>query len=149
MPTQYFEDIQVDRRTERGRYTVSADEITEFATKYDPQPFHIEEEVAESSHGELIASGLQTLCIANKAVVDAFRRDIASVAGLGIEDLRWKTPVRPGNTLTIHQTIEDKRISETDPSTGVVSERVTVTNDRGDLVLQYNNAYLVERRDED
>jgi acyl dehydratase len=57
----YFEDIEPGTKSSFGRYEVTRDEVIEFATKYDPQPFHLSDEEAAKTHfGKLAASGWHT-----------------------------------------------------------------------------------------
>lgn len=142
---RFFEDIPVGEPTELGRHTVTESEITEFARQYDPLPFHTDpDDAVETIHGELIASGYHTLCIANRIVVDEFRTDVAAVVGFGIDDLKWHAPVRPGDTLVVTAEITDKRPSESRPGLGIVRNEITVTRD-GEPVLTYVTDGMIER----
>jgi acyl dehydratase len=143
----FFEDLEVGYERACGSFGVDENDIVEFASQYDPQPYHLDSEAAaESAFGELVASGWMTLCLSTRLVVDAFRKRVATMGGLGIDDLRWTEPVRPGDTLSVRTEVVDKRISESDPSRGIMRERVTVDNQADDRVLTYLVASLVERR---
>ena len=142
---KFFEDIEVGVPTELGSHTVTAEEITSFASEYDPLPFHTDPEAATGTiHGELIASGYHTLCIANRIVVEEFRTKIAAVVGFGIEDLSWQAPVRPGDELVVTSEITDKRPSESRPGLGIIENEIIVTRD-GEVVLSYRADGMVER----
>ncbi|MFC7157031.1 MaoC family dehydratase [Halomarina halobia] len=148
--TYYFEDLEVGDTFTAGSYTVTKAEIIEFAEQFDPQPFHVDEEAArESLFGELVASGLHTLCISVRLFVTEFVRGeegIANMGGLGMDDLQWHRPVTPGDTLSLR--IE---VLETSPSTShsgrgyVDFERVIHTDD-GERVLSLLSHNIVERR---
>ena len=143
---KYFQGIEVGIPRELGGHTVTAAEITEFAAKYDPLPFHTDPEAAtETIHGGLIASGYHSLCLANRILVDEFRTDIAAVAGFGVDDLTWHAPVRPGDELVVPSEITDKRPSKSRPGLGIVENSVTVTRD-DEVVLSYRTAGVVERQ---
>lgn len=143
----YLEDVPVDETIECGSVTVTEDEITDFGERFDPLAIHTDPSVAaESRYGGLIASGYHTLSLSVRLLVEEVRRDRAVVAGLGIDDVRWHEPVRPGDTLSVSTTITETRISESDPETGVVRESISVTNQDDVEVLTLENYELLERR---
>ncbi|MEF8826056.1 MAG: MaoC family dehydratase [Halapricum sp.] len=97
----YFEDLAVGDTESLGTYTVTHEEIVEFARQYDPQPFHADPEAAaESPFGGLVASGWHTAAMTMRLIVDGFLRKAATGGALGVDELRWFDPVRPGDTLT-------------------------------------------------
>ncbi|QSG06812.1 MaoC family dehydratase [Halapricum desulfuricans] len=97
----YFEDITVGETETFGSYTVSREEILEFARQYDPQPFHVDgEAAAESQFGGLVASGWHTAAMTMRVLVDGFLERAATRGALGVDELRWYDPVRPGDTLS-------------------------------------------------
>jgi len=142
---RFFEDLATNEPEPLGTHTVTEAEIVEFATQYDPLPFHTDPEAAtETIHGELIASGYHTLCLANRILVDEFRTGIASVVGFGIDDLQWHAPVRPGDTLSFTCEITDKRPSKSRPGIGIIRNEITVMRD-DEPVLTYVTDGMVER----
>ena len=91
---RYFEDYPVGEITEFGDYPVSEQEVVEFATRYDPQPFHIDAEAARDTiYGGLIASGWMTASCAMRMMVDHYISPLASMGSPGIDELRWIAPV--------------------------------------------------------
>lgn len=145
--TLYLEDIPVDETIECGSVTVTEEEITDFGERFDPLAIHTDPSAAaESRYDGLIASGYHTLSLSVRLLVEAVRRERAVVAGLGIDDVRWHEPVRPGDTLSVTTTIIETRVSESDPGTGVVRESISVTNQDGIEVLTLENHELLERR---
>src|SRR5687768_17310381 len=101
----YFEDHVVGAVRETGTLTVDEKEIVEFATKYDPQYFHIDKAAAEDSiYGGLIASGWHTAALSMRLLVDN-RTYSAGMGSPGIDELRWIKPVRPGDTLRVRSTL--------------------------------------------
>lgn len=129
---RYFEDLEVGASYEVGRHTVSKEEIIEFAERFDPQPFHVDEEAAASSmFGELVASGLHTLCLSVRLFVTEFVAGddgLANMGGLGMDDLRWHEPVRPGDTLRLEIEVANKRRSRSREDRGYVDFTRTVFN---------------------
>jgi len=98
---RYFEDISVGDTESFGAYTVTREEIIEFARQYDPQPFHVDSEAAaQSPFGGLVASGWHTAAMTMRVLVDGFLAESESRGALGVDELRWYDPVRPGDTLT-------------------------------------------------
>ena len=96
----YAEDLAVGQRFQFGSYEISEEEILRFARQYDPVPIHTDKEAAaKGPFGGLIASGLQTLAIYQRLIVEAMWVRVAGVAGAGVES-RFLIPVRPGMTLT-------------------------------------------------
>ncbi len=145
---RFFEDIQVGESATIGSYTVTRDEIIEFAEKYDPQPFHVDEEAAEESiYGGLIASGWQTLAICMRMLVDELVSDQASMGARGADDLRWIRPVRPGDTLSLTTEVLDKRPSERNPEIGEVDTEIVGYNQNDEAVVRWIALGLVARRD--
>jgi acyl dehydratase len=164
--TLYFEDLTVGDRYEVGEYTVTKDEIITFAEQFDPQPFHTDEEAAkESVFGELVASGLHTLCLSARLFVTEFvqsegggsddanrsssdgsvsRSGLANMGGLGMDDLRWHEPVRPGDTLRVGIEVAEKTVSESHDDRGYVEfERHTYADD---TEVMTSRSYNIVRR---
>jgi acyl dehydratase len=146
MSKLYYGDLSIGEERTLGPWPVTESDIVSFATDYDPLPFHTDPvAAAETPHNGLIASGLQTVCIANRLVVDGFRRDLAVIAGLEIEHMTWSKPVRPGAVLTVESKILDKRLSESNPDNGIVRHEIRVFDQDDAEVLSYVEAMLVER----
>ncbi|SDJ63627.1 MaoC family dehydratase [Natronorubrum texcoconense] len=145
---QYYEDIEIGDTREFGEYTVTADEIVEFAEQYDPQPFHTDADAAEeSAFGELVASGWHTASMCMRLLVDGPIDDRASMGARGVDELRWKRPVKPGDTLTVRTEILDKRVSESDQKRGYVDTHVEGYNQDGDVVVSFIALGMIERRE--
>ncbi len=148
--TLYFEDIEPGATYEVGAYTVTDEEIITFAEQFDPQPFHVDPEAAsESMFGELVASGLHTLCLSVRLFVTEFVQGgpgLANMGGLGMDELRWHEPVRPGDTLTLTVEVVEARPSESRDDRGYVEFVREVTVD-GEPVLSVTSHNIVERRD--
>ncbi len=148
--TLYFEDLELGATYEVGSYTVTKQEIITFAEQFDPQPFHIDEEAAkESMFGELVASGLHTLCLSVRLFVTEFvNRDdgLANMGGIGMDDLRWHEPVTPGDTLTLRISVIEKTPSSSRSDRGYVEFDRRVFTDVGDEVLSIRSHNIVRRR---
>lgn len=146
--TRYYEDLQSEEVFETDGYTVTKAEIVDFATQFDPQPFHIDEEAAqESMFGELVASGLHTLCISVRLFVQDFIKGegVANMGGLGMDNLRWHEPVYPGDTLHVEIELLDKSPSESRSDRGYVDFERTVYSDTQGKVMSITSHNIIER----
>ena len=145
--TNFFEDIEVGSVEEFGHYEVTAEEIVEFASKYDPQPFHLSEEGGKKTHfGGLVASGWHTGSIAMRLICDNMPEESASLGSPGLDELRWSKPVFPGDVLRVRSTIADKRESRSRPEMGTVFIRNEVLNQNDEVVMSFNPIVLFRRR---
>ncbi|WP_408960310.1 MaoC/PaaZ C-terminal domain-containing protein [Natrinema sp. 74] len=144
---QYYEDIEVEEPESFGSISVPKDEIVDFATQFDPQPIHVDEEAArESMYDGIIASGLHTLCLTIRLYSDEFLQDVAFVVGRGLKDVRFLAPVFPGDTLSIRVEVIDKWDSPSDPNWGELEVGITTTNQAGTEVLSLIDPSIVKRR---
>ncbi|MDN7970019.1 MaoC family dehydratase [Burkholderia multivorans] len=131
-----YEDLEVGSTVEIGRYTFEADDIKTFASRYDPQPFHVDETAAQASpFGGLVASGWHTCSVFMGLLVRHLGTDSTSMGSPGIDEIRWIKPVRAGDTITMHQKILDKRVSASKPDRGIVSTEWTGVNGSGETVI--------------
>jgi acyl dehydratase len=155
---KFFEDIQVGDVFEVGRYTFTADNIKAFATRFDPQPFHVDEEAAARSHfGALVASGWHTALAWMRLMIDHRRRmDEAMLArgepvagvgpALGFRDLKWLKPVYVGDIIDYKSEVTELRLSNSRPRFGLMTFRSTGVNQNGEPVLSLISTTFVERR---
>lgn len=144
---RYFEDFKAGDVTEVGPVSVSEEEIVDFATRFDPQPFHIDPEAAKASpFGGLIASGWHTTALFMGMFVRAILLDSASLGSPGVEEIRWTAPVRPGDTLTGRVTVTDVQPSATNPLRGTVFTTNEVFNQNGERVMTLKARGFFARR---
>ncbi|AOK10648.1 MULTISPECIES: MaoC family dehydratase [Burkholderia] len=131
-----FEDLEVGSTTEIGRYTFEADDIKAFAQRYDPQPFHLDEEEGKASpFGGLVASGWHTCSVFMGLLIAKLGSDSTSMGSPGVDSISWLKPVRAGDTITMYQKIRDKRVSASKPDRGIVSTEWIGVNGAGDTVI--------------
>jgi len=143
---RYFEDIPAGERRTLGSHEMTKEAIIEFAERFDPQPFHVDEAAAaHSKFGGLIASGLHTMAVCQRLVTDGFYSEIANVAGLGIDETRFHEPVRPGDRLTTHIEISETRPLEHRDDRGLVVVDQRLDDGGGTTVLTSSALTLVER----
>ena len=141
----WLEDLSVGQEFLSGTHKLTADEIKEFAGRYDPQPFHTDEAAARNTlFGGLAASGWHTAAVTMKLSVQSF--PLASgIIGSGGE-LRWPWPVRPGDTLQVKNEILEIIPSQSKPDRGMVRVKLTTTNQNGEVVQTFSPKLVVFRR---
>jgi acyl dehydratase len=146
----YYEDIEVGVVRRFGSKQVTREEVIDFAAKYDPQPFHIDDEAAANTHfRRLSASGWHTGSMAMRMMVDNMKEhEQAGLGSPGIEDLRWLTPVYPGDTLRCETEVLEKRRSASRPEMGLFKSRLTVFNQHDAPVMTMVSTGLIRVRDE-
>ena len=133
----YFEDLHPGLKFNSVRnYKVTAEEIKQFAEKYDPQPFHLDEAAGESSFFKgLAASGWLTAAIVMRLRVESIKI-AGGMIGAGVEEIRWMQAVRPGDSLRTEAEIQSVRPSSSRPAYGVVRSRTMVYNQRDEVVMR-------------
>ena len=146
--TWAFEDFVEGSIIPLGDKHVSAEEIVEFASEFDPQPMHLDEEAGKASIlGGLSASGWHTCAIYMRLIADAFILDSTSQGAPGIDRIKWKRPVLAGDTLTGTVTVLGKRVSKSRPGLGFVAMRTELTNQQGEVVLELENSIMFLTRE--
>lgn len=147
---RYFEDLEIGSETEFGTYDVTREEVIDFASKYDPQPFHLSDEAAAKTHfGRLAASGWHTAAMTMAVIARHVVEDQqAGLGSPGIDELRWLKPVYPGDTLRVRGKILEKTPSRSRPDMGSFRTETIVTNQDGTPVMTYKSIVLIRRRPE-
>ena len=144
---RYWEDFAVGDVTELGPVTVSEEEMVEFASRYEPQPFHLDAEAGRATpFGGLIASGWHTTALFMGMFVRAVLVDSASLGSPGVEEIRWTAPVRPGDTLSGRATVTQVEPSSRNPGRGTVFTTNEVVNQDGVTVLTMKARGFFARR---
>ncbi|WP_435077125.1 MaoC family dehydratase [Halococcus sp. AFM35] len=147
MAKLHYEDIEVGEVRDLGSYRAPEDELMAFAERYDPQPIHVSEAAArESIHDGIIASGWYTASVCMRLLVDGFLNDAASMGSFGLDELRWRAPVRPGDTITVRNEITDKRESESRDDRGYVENELTAHNQNGEEVVFWRATNIFGKR---
>jgi acyl dehydratase len=142
----YLDDLQAGQRFTSGTYAIDEARIKEFATEFDPQPFHLDEAAAQASIFKgLAASGWHTAAIAMRLLVTGGLPFANGIVGLGGE-ISWPRPTRPGDVLRVESEIVEITPSRSKPQQGVVTVRSTMLNQNGEAVYLFNAKVLVLRR---
>jgi acyl dehydratase len=144
----YFEDFHVGQTHSFGRYEVTRDEVTEFAGRWDPQPFHLSDEAAAATHfGRISASGWHTAAMTMAmTVAEESQHDGGTLGAVGIDSLRWLKPVHPGDVLRVENEVLEARPSSSRPDMGSVRSRITVFNQKDEPVMRFEPIVLYRRR---
>ena len=131
-----------------GSKTVSAEEIVEFASEFDAQAFHLDEEAGKASIlGGLSASGWHTCAMFMRLLCDAFLLNSTSQGAPGVDFVKWKKPVLAGDVLQGRLTILSKRLSRSKPNLGFVNWRAELVNQKGETVFEFQNSCMFLTRE--
>ena len=143
----YFEDFPAGMVAEISGPTLTKESILDFARRYDPQPFHVDETAAKQSiYGGLIASGWQTVSLCMRMICESYLLDAASMGSPGVNEVRWLKPVRPGDTIRLRMTVLEAKPSTSKPDRGTVLHRWEVFNQQGELVMKMEGYGMFRRR---
>jgi acyl dehydratase len=144
---RYWEDFEPGEVVSLGPYDVTREEILEFARRYDPQPFHVDEDAAEGGpFGGLAASGWHTAAMFMRLFVEGILLESASMGSPGVEELRWTAPVRPGDVLTARVRVVEAYPSERRGDRGTVITESTVLNQDDVVVMTMRARGFFRRR---
>jgi acyl dehydratase len=146
---EYFEDLVVGAKESFGSYAVTREEVMGFAARYDPQPFHLSDEAAAETHfGRLSASGWHTCAMTMAMVVEYMKAGAhAGLGSPGIDELRWKKPVYPGDTLRCETQLLEKTRSRSRPEMGSFRKTMTVFNQHDEVVMTFTSIGLIRTRE--
>jgi acyl dehydratase len=141
-----FESFDVGQIQNFGAYEVTEEEIIEFAEKYDPQFFHLDHEAAKQSlFGGLCASGWHTCSMTMAMMVANMDKNGRSLGSPGIDNLRWLRPVYPGDVLSVQMEVMDTRPSKSRPNIGIVVSKVSVSNHKEEVVMEFTSNGIFSR----
>jgi acyl dehydratase len=144
---QYFEDYLVGQVFNSGRLRVDREAIVAFAREFDPQPYHLDEEAARNSiFGELVASGWHTAALTMRLLVESEFRPAGGILGIGLDELSWPRPVRPGDELHVTTEVLDVQPSKSRSDRGMIRVRNTTFNHNDEAVQIFIPKIIVPRR---
>ena len=147
MSERYFEDFRVGDRFRSADLKVVESEIMDYARRYDPQPFHTDPAAARQTFfGGLVASGWYTAAITMRLIAQSDIHIAGGMIGMGVDQLRWPRPVRPGDTLHVEAEVIEVRPSRSRPERGIVRVRNTTLNQNGETVQTMETSLFVPRR---
>jgi acyl dehydratase len=129
----HHEDLAVGKPYAFGHKVVTEAEIIAFGRAFDPQPMHTDPEAAKASPvGGLCASGWHTCAIMMRMVVDGLLGRTASLGSPGVDEVRWRRPIRPGDVLSARYTVQEKRVLASRPDVGIAKVLVELVDARGE-----------------
>ena len=144
---RYLEDFEPGQKFGSGRLPVEPARIKSFATEFDPQPFHLDEDSARGSFFKgLAASGWHTAAMTMRLLVESELKPAGGIIGAGFEELRWPRPVRPGDELHVESEVLEVRPSKSRPDQGVIKVRTTTLNQSNEPVQVFVGNLIVLRR---
>jgi acyl dehydratase len=142
----YLEDLAIGQKFHTGTVTVDPDRVRAFAAEFDPQPFHLDEAAGSSSiFGSLVASGWHTAAMTMRLMVDSEMRVAGGLVGVGVEQIRWPRPVRPGDRLRVEVEVVDVRPSGSNPSRGIVRFKSQTLNQNDEVVMEQVASLIAPR----
>ena len=147
----YYEDLEIGKKSAFGRYQVTREEVLEFARKYDPQPFHLDDEAAAKTHfGRISASGWHT-CAMTMSMMVANMKNVkqAGLGSPGIDNLKWRKPVYPGDTLRVESEVIEKRRSKSRREMGIFKTHAKVFNQNDEVVMEMTSNGLIQVQNQD
>ena len=146
--TTYFEDIIVGTKSRFGHYEVTREEVIAFASKYDPQAFHLDDDAVAVTHfGRLSASGWHTCAMTMAMLVENLKSmDQAGLGSPGLDELRWLKPVYPGDTLRCETEVIEKNRSRSRPEMGSFRSKMAVYNQDDVVVMSFTSIGLIRTR---
>ncbi len=148
MPKRDFEDLIEGEKLDCNDVIFSREDIIDFAKKFDPQPFHTNEDIAEKSiFGGLIASSLHTLSACTRVVVEA-QGNLSILSGVGMHEAKMFNPVRPGDVLHVDAWWCELKRSRSKPDRAFASIKCKVSNQKKAAVIEYGYRYLLACREQ-
>jgi acyl dehydratase len=146
-PRIFFEDFAPGDVARYGAFTLTREDLLDFAREFDPQPMHLDEDAAKDSLlGGLAASGWQVCAILMRLVAEGFLLEAACDGAPGIDEVKWLRPVRAGDTLSARHTVLDTRLSRSQPGRGFVRFRFELLNQSGEVVMEQMNSIMFRTR---
>jgi acyl dehydratase len=143
----YLEDLPVGKLWHTGEFVMTPEEAVGFASRYDPQPMHLDAEAAATGRfGELIASGWNTAALAMSTCVHAKLFGDTEMLGLGVDKIQWPNPVRHGDRVSVEVEVLANTPSQSKPDHGVLKIQTRAKNQRGEMVLIMTSNCWVPRR---
>jgi len=144
---KFAEDYKVGDSFELGQFEVTREEVVEFAQKYDPFPFHVDDEAAKATvFGGIISSGWLTALVWLRLMHSQFLCYETVLGSPGHEEMVWPTPVRPGDRLSGTVEIKESRLSKSRPELGFVRYTAKLINQENDDVFITTSTLMVKSR---
>ena len=144
----YFEDCAVGDQHRSIAMIVDKSEIIEFATKWDPQPWHIDEDLAKQSlFGGLTACSahiFSLFCVVSQQWENGEQQQV--LCSLGFDEMRMHKPLYAGDRVYCRNTIELARDSRSRSDRGIVAARCELINQNDDSVFSILSTFLMAKK---
>ncbi len=135
MTDRYFEDFAVGDAFETRTIQVNESDIIGFARAFDPQPWHLDPVAAKTTPFRgLVASGWHTTALTMRLIVDSGVLRATGILGLGVDELRWLKPVRPGMTLRVRGAVAALEPPAPGKRAGTIRFQLTTLDERDEAV---------------
>ncbi len=142
----YLEDLPIGQELDCGSFALTEAEIIDFATRFDPQPWHLDDILARDTYFRgLCASGLHSQAAAIGLVVRAIK-GTAIIAGGALNEVRFRAPVRPNQSYRVTASWTEARASVHNPARGVAVIAILARDAQGETVMEGGITYIVGRR---
>ena len=143
----YWEDFSLGEVRDLGHITPTREDIIAFASQFDPQPFHLDDEAGKASmFGGLCASGWHTCSMAMRLMVTNFLHETSSLGSPGLENIKWLKPVYPNDTLRLQTTVQETKPMGRRPDVGMTRNVWEMFNQHGEKVLHMEGWGMFRRR---
>lgn len=143
----HHEDLEIGRTVSFGSLSVSKEDIVDYASRFDPQPIHLDEEAARKSIvGGLCASGFHSCALLMRMLADDVLANATSLGSPGIDEVKWMKPVRPGDTLSARLVCREKRALGSRPEVGLAKLMIEMLNGAGETVMSWDSMQLLRVR---
>jgi len=144
---RYFEDFAVGDEWAFSPWVVSQEEAFDFAREYDPQPIHLDADMARTTHFEVpIVSGWQTLMKSVRHFIDGVMKNTAGLASPGVDEIRWLQPLLPQQTMTSGARVLDIKASKSRPDRGLVWFEIYAKNEAGEKTMTSKGVFFIAKK---
>lgn len=123
---------------------INREELIEFSAKWDPMPFHVDEDAGIKAFGSITAPGIYMLAIKQQLIHQL--PTMAVIASLGYENVRFQEPLRPGDIVVLHLEWISRRLSKSKPDRGIVTIQLSLINQSNQVVMTLLDSVLAYRR---
>ena len=143
----YFEDFTAGRVFETDSRTISEQDIIAFGRQFAPLPYHTDPVAAKDyMFGELVAAGFHTCAVSFGLFIESGVFSACAMGSPGFDRLRWKKPVRPGDTLRVTATVTEAWPARDDTGRNLIKMRFETKNQNGEMVLEMQTLHFVRSR---
>ena len=146
---RYFDDFVIgEEQASPIEYVVTVEELKDMSRRWDPQPFHLDENAPETKEfGGLITCSAHTFAIFTH-ITSNNPVKAAAIAGLGFDEMRMLLPIRPGDRIRAFSCCLESRVSRSKPDRGIIVGRTTLRNQNGEDVFTVRTTTMMRRRPE-